>query len=205
MPSGARPGFFFVLSVNIFGMRFVRLLSSLALVLSVAPAPPAFASSEGALVPAEKREAAPKLALRDLEGQKRQLSQLKGKVVVVNFWATWCGPCRIEMPEFTKLYAAYQDKGVELIGAANEPRSARDKVREFASGLSMQFPIWLEASLDNMEAFGVGPELPATVIVDAQGRLAARIQGVTDEARLRALLDQLLSEPTSSATPAGGR
>jgi hypothetical protein len=109
------------------------------------------------------------------------------------------------MPEFTKLYAAYQDKGVELIGAANEPRAARDKVREFARGLSMQFPIWLEASLDHMEAFGVGPELPATVIVDSEGRIAARIQGVTDEARLRALVDRVLSEATPSATAAGGR
>ncbi|MGE0454546.1 MAG: TlpA family protein disulfide reductase [Vicinamibacteria bacterium] len=186
-------------------MNFARLLPLLAVALSAGPARSAFASSQEAWVPQERREAAPKLSLRDVEGRKRQLTQLNGKVVVVNFWATWCGPCTREMPEFTKLYAAYQDRGVELIGAANEPRASRDKVREFARSLEIAFPIWLEASLDHMEAFGVGPELPATVIVDSEGRIAARIQGATDEARLRALVDRILLEATPSSAPAGSR
>jgi len=79
VPSGARPAPSLWLSVNIFGMRFRSSASSLALVPVGRPAPPALASSESALVAAEKREAAPKLSLRDLEGQKRQLSQLKGR------------------------------------------------------------------------------------------------------------------------------
>jgi len=160
-------------------------------------------------IPVEARRAAPKLSLRDMDGQKRQLADLKGKVVVVNFWATWCGPCLREMPEFTRVYAAYQDRGVEMIGAANEPRSARDNVQGFLQRLDIRFPIWLEASLDHMEAFGVGPELPATVIVDPQGRVAARIKGVTHEAHLRLLLDQVLAEPAAppaaTAKPSSGR
>jgi thiol-disulfide isomerase/thioredoxin len=123
----------------------------------------------------------------------------------VNFWATWCGPCKAEMPEFTKVYGEYRDRGVEFIGAANETRASRDKVQEFVKHLDIQFPIWLEMSLDHMDAFKVGPGLPATVIVDQQGKVAARIQGPTDAAELRTLLDRVLSEATSSATSTVGR
>ena len=162
---------------------------------------PSAQATDDVVIPQEKRVAARKLALRDLDGKKRQLSDLKGKVVIVNFWATWCGPCRQEMPAFTKVYAEYRDRGVEMVGAANEERSAKDNVTAFVTSLGIQFPIWLEASADHMDAFGVGPELPATVVVDSQGRLAARIKGVTDEVQLRALIERLLPE-TGVASPA---
>ena len=154
-------------------------------------------------IPEAKRSAARKLALRDLEGKKRQLADLKGKVVVLNFWATWCGPCRVEMPAFAKVHAEYRDRGVEIVGAANEERDSRAKVAEYVRGLGIQFPIWLEAEAEHMEVFGVGPELPATVIIDPQGRLAVRIRGVTDEIQLRSLIDRILLEadPTSADRP----
>jgi thiol-disulfide isomerase/thioredoxin len=187
-------------------MKSSRFVSVLALVLASGLALPAFASgADDPLVPKDKRKSAPKLALRDIEGQKHQLSDLKGKAVVVNFWATWCGPCKAEMPEFTKVHAEYRDRGVEFIGAANEARSDRKKVEEFVRHLEIKFPIWLEASIDHLEAFGVGPGLPATVVVDAQGRIAARIKGVTDAAQLRSLLDRILAETTHSTTSAGTR
>ena len=153
------------------------------------------------LIPEAKRVAARKFALKDLEGKKRQLVDYKGKVVVVNFWATWCGPCQKEMPAFTKIYAEYRERGVEMIGAANEERSAKAKVEAFVKSMDIQFPIWLEASADHMDAFGVGPELPATAIIDAQGRLAVSLKGVTDEAQLRSLLDRLLPAAGGGSTP----
>ena len=153
-------------------------------------------------VPKEQRTPAPKLVFSDIPGARRQFSQLKGKVIVVNFWATWCAPCKAEMPEFVKAYATYRDRGVEFVGAANEPRSAKARVREFIQGMQVQFPVWLEASEDHMKALGVGPGLPATVIVDAQGRVAARIAGVTNGAQLRELLDRILTEQASSASDA---
>jgi thiol-disulfide isomerase/thioredoxin len=185
-------------------MRFRFTFPILALVVSTGLAA-ASAPADDALVPKDKRSNAPKLALRDLEGQKRQLTDLKGKVVVVNFWATWCGPCKAEMPEFTKVHAEYRDRGVEFIGAANETRADRDKVREFVTRLEIKFPIWLEMSLDHMEAFKVGPGLPATVVVDQQGRVAARVKGVTHATQLRELIDRLLAEGKATATTAGTR
>jgi thiol-disulfide isomerase/thioredoxin len=184
-------------------MRLIR--SSLLVLFALATAFPASAAAApgDVWVPQEQRTPAPKLVFSDIPGARRQFSQLKGKVVVVNFWATWCAPCKGEMPEFVKAHAAYRDRGVEFIGAANEPRSAKAKVREFVQGLQIQFPVWLEASEDHMKALGVGPGLPATVIVDRQGRVAARITGVTDAAQLRELLDRILSEQAAPEPTAG--
>jgi thiol-disulfide isomerase/thioredoxin len=155
-------------------------------------------------VPIAKRTPAPKLEFSDIPGARRQFSKLKGKIIVVNFWATWCAPCKGEMPEFVKAYAEYRDRGVEFVGAANEPRSAKAKVREFMQETQIQFPVWLEASEDHMKALGVGPGLPATVILDRQGRVAARVAGVTDGGQLRELLDRILSEQAASE-PTGSR
>jgi thiol-disulfide isomerase/thioredoxin len=184
-------------------MRLIRSSLLLLLALGAGFSPSVIAAPGEVWVPTEQRTPAPKLVFSDIPGARRQFSQLKGKVIVVNFWATWCAPCRGEMPEFVKAYTAYRDRGVEFVGAANEPRSAKAKVREFMQGMEIQFPIWLEASEDHMKALGVGPGLPATVIVDRQGRVAARITGVTDGAQLRELLDRILSEQAASESTGG--
>ena len=185
-------------------IRAIRSSLLISLALAAGFSAPVAAAPEDVWVAKEQRTPAPKLIFSDIPGARRQFSQLKGKVVVVNFWATWCAPCKGEMPEFVKVYGAYRDRGVEFVGAANEPRSAKAKVREFMQGMEIAFPVWLEASEDHLKALGVGPGLPATVILDAQGRVAARITGVTDAAQLRELLDRILGEQATSE-PAGGR
>lgn len=181
-------------------MPLIRSSLLIALALAAGSSSSSIAAPTDVLVPKEQRTPAPKLVFSDIPGARRHLLQFKGKIVVVNFWATWCVPCKTEMPEFVKTYAGYRDRGVEFVGAANEPRSAKAKVREFIQGMQIEFPVWLEASEDHLKALGVGPGIPSTVIVDAQGRIAARITGATDGAQLRDLLDRLLSEKASSAT-----
>lgn len=191
-------------------MRIVHYALILAFALSASPA--YSSETEAVWVPREQRTAAPKLELSDIPGRRQQLSNLKGKAIVVNFWATWCVPCKGEMPEFTRVYAAYHDRGVEFLGAAFEQRSARPKVQEFMKAFEMRFPVWLEVSEEAMKQFGVGPAVPATIILDSQRRIAARIPGTTDAAQLRQLLDRVLNEDSttvaaSTPTPrrTGGR
>ena len=182
-------------------MRFTSHALVLLSVLSAAPASP---PTEAVWVPQEQRTAGPKLELSDIRGRKQQLSNLKGKVIVLNFWATWCAPCKAEMPEITHVYAAYHERGVEFLGAAYEERSGRPKVQEFMKNYEMQFPVWLEVSEGAMKAFGVGPGVPATIILDSQHRIAARIPGPTDGAQLKELIDRVLSEeaPATTSAPA---
>jgi thiol-disulfide isomerase/thioredoxin len=182
-------------------MRSVCSSMLLALVLSATASP--LAAAEAEWIAKDERVAAPKLVLSDVPGRRQQLTQFKGKVVAVNFWATWCLPCQAEMPEFTKVYAEYKDRNVEFLGAANEPRSARPKVQAFMKEHGMQFPVWMELSEGNMKEFGIGAGLPGTVILDSQGRIAARIVGTTDAAQLRQLIDRVLSEEPAPAVRVG--
>jgi thiol-disulfide isomerase/thioredoxin len=185
-------------------MRSIRASLLIVLALAAGSSSSALGAPGEVWVPKEQRTAAPKLMFSDIPGARRQFSHFKGKVIVVNFWATWCPPCKAEMPELVKVYGAYHDRGVEFVGAANEPRSEKHKVRAYMQEMQIQFPVWLEASEDHLKALGVGPGLPATVIVDAQGRVAARITGVIDPMQLRELLDRILSEQATTE-PSGGR
>ena len=108
-------------------MELVRSLVLIVVALVAGLSSPAVAAPVDAWVPKEQRAPAPKLVFSDIPGARRHFSQLKGKVIVVNFWATWCTPCKAESPVFERHYAAYRDRGVEFVGAANEPRSAKAK------------------------------------------------------------------------------
>jgi len=186
-------------------MRLTRLLATLFVVgLAAGQSWPAAAAET--LIPKDKRTAAPKLALKDVEGMKQSLADLKGKIVVVNFWATWCVPCKVEMPDFAKVHQEYKDRGVEFIGAAQERTSDKDKVVAFVSKLDVKFPIWMDSNIYHLGAFKVGPGLPATAIIDAEGRIAARFKGeIMTAAMLRSLLDSLLAEGKTTTQAAGGR
>ena len=186
-------------------MRFARFVGILFMVgLAAGQARPA-AGAEETLIPKDKRTAAPKLALKDLEGIKHSLADLKGKIVVVNFWATWCVPCKVEMPDFAKVHQEYKDRGVEFIGAAQERNDDRAKVVAFVENLDVKFPIWMESNVYHLGSFKVGPGLPATAIVDQSGRIAARIKGEMTAAALRSLIDGLLAEAKTTTPAAGGR
>jgi len=119
---------------------------------------------------------APALKLKDLDGQTHDLAQLKGKVVLINFWATWCPPCRREMPSMERLSQAF--KGKPLVVLAVDVGEDADTIDTFTSQLDTPptFPILLDTRSRTMQAWKVAG-LPTTFLVDKQGRIVASAIG----------------------------
>ncbi len=131
------------------------------------------------------------LALKDLSGGQQSLASYRGRIVVLNFWATWCEPCRKEMPDLAAIQNKYAGLGVQVIGAAGDGAEDSAKVRKFIRDHKLNFPIWVGASADDMARFGVGTVLPATVIIDREGKIVWREIGIVNAGQLKAELDKL--------------
>jgi thiol-disulfide isomerase/thioredoxin len=119
---------------------------------------------------------APVLALRDLRGRTIRLSDYKGKVVLINFWATWCPPCRAEMPNLIKWQREYHSKGLQVIGVTYPPTEASE-VRQFIRSINVNYPVVL-GSKETKALFDGGETLPYTVVIDRDGVVRDRIEGI---------------------------
>jgi thiol-disulfide isomerase/thioredoxin len=139
------------------------------------------------------------LALKDLTGAAQSLASYRGRFVVLNFWATWCEPCKKEMPDLSTVQNEYAALGVQVIGAAGDAASDSAKVLKFIREFKVNFPVWIGASTDDMERFGVGTVLPATVIVDREGKIVWRHVGIVKAVELRGELDKLLLSKVAEA------
>jgi len=139
------------------------------------------------------------LVLKDLFGVEQKLSSYRGRIVVLNFWATWCVPCRKEMPDLAAIQNQYAALGVQVIGASADAIDARSKVMEFIKETKINFPIWLGATTADMQRFGLGQALPGTVIIGRDGKIISRIRGIVKEADLRKQIDALISQAAAKA------
>ena len=128
----------------------------------------------------------------DMEGRLQPLSQWRGRVLVVNFWATWCVPCREEIPGFVRLQEKYRDRGLQFVGIAIDQR---DKVQAFAQEFGMNYPVLL-GGIDSVEmsrqAGNRVGALPFTVILDRNGQIVGRELGGLKESRLDRMIKSLL-------------
>jgi thiol-disulfide isomerase/thioredoxin len=119
---------------------------------------------------------APTLSLKDLRGRKVRLSAYKGKVVLVNFWATWCPPCRAEMPDLIRLQRQYRSRGLQVIGITYPPENRTDVVR-FTKSIKVNYPIVL-GSRETKALFDASETLPVTVIIDREGIVRDVVMGI---------------------------
>jgi peroxiredoxin len=123
-------------------------------------------------------EEAPNFQLRDLAGNLVSLSQLRGKVVLLNFWATWCGPCRVEMPAMEQLYRTFPRKEFEILAVSTDPQGAV-VTRPFQQEMGFTFPILHDSEYRVGLTYGART-LPMTFMVDRQGVIRQKIFGARD-------------------------
>jgi thiol-disulfide isomerase/thioredoxin len=138
-----------------------------------------------------KEPAKAELTLKDADGHRVRLSDYRGKVVVLNFWATWCGPCNAEMPALVEAEKTYGSRGVVFIGVSLDDAKSRSEVPAFLTKYHVTFPIWLGASGDDLDKLAMGPAVPATAFLDPEGRIVSRIWGQFREEELKERLEWL--------------
>lgn len=139
------------------------------------------------------------LALKDPFGTEQRLSALKGRIVILNFWATYCLPCREEMPELAAIQNEYAALGVQVIGASADEAADRAKVLQFVKETKINFPIWMGATTADMIRFGLGAALPGTVLIGRDGRIAKVISGVFNQADLKKQIEVMLASAENLA------
>ncbi len=151
-----------------------------------------FSMGRAETAPPKAPEKPVNLSLKELGGGKGRLSDLRGKVVVVNFWATWCGPCAAEMPLLIQAVDRYKGRNVAFVGISIDDRETERKVPEVVKRRGLNYAIWVGADDDAMSRMGAGKIVPATVILDEKGIVRARILGQLRPGEVEERVDWLL-------------
>lgn len=144
---------------------------------------------------AGQRPVSPQVSGTTLTGSGLRLSQYRGKVVVLNFWASWCAPCRAEAPAMARLSGAYQAKGVQFIGV-NVKDPGKVNAEAFDRNLGISYPSLYDPAGEVLLAFRstVPPSgIPSTLVIDRTGHIAGRVIGQVSYSGLKQLLDQVTS------------
>ncbi len=144
----------------------------------------------GGVAPASERKTGGSFALPDLDGNLWRLDDHRGKAVLVNYWATWCPPCRVETPGLVRLANEYKSKGLEVVGISLDEDIAA--IRPFVDEYKILYLILLPTDRTNLSL--MVEVLPTTVLYDRQGRVAKRYTGAVSESIFRADVESLLRE-----------
>jgi thiol-disulfide isomerase/thioredoxin len=177
--------------------RVLLLLAAIVIALGVYAAIHSYGMRDGRrpLAPgASTLSAAPDLSLTDLNGVSLRTSNYKGKVVLVNFWAAWCGPCAEEVPQFIALQKKYHDQGLQVIGFSVEDDAG--ELRDFYRKYQMNYPV-VPGDLKIADAFGGVLGLPTTFLIGRDSRIHGKHNGATDFSALEQEVVALLHAPQS--------
>ena len=141
-------------------------------------------------------EAAPDFTLRDVDGKEVQLQDFKGKVIMVNFWATWCGPCKLEMPHLDKMDREFEDKGFEVISISTDDARAASKVKPLIKRGGYGFTVLLDKDTTVVAQYNPAKTLPYNALIDREGRIHKVYQGYNpgDEVEMRKDVEELLAK-----------
>ncbi len=140
------------------------------------------------------KKKAPPCCLESLSGEKVQLSDLKDKIIFLNFWASWCGPCKEEMPSIETLYQRYKERDVIFLSISVDYEGS-EPVRKFIEKNRYRFPILLDPKGKTLDLFEIS-KIPATLIIDRKGRMIGRVIGPRNwsSPEVFSLIDQMLND-----------
>jgi cytochrome c biogenesis protein CcmG/thiol:disulfide interchange protein DsbE len=138
----------------------------------------------------EGYKTAPDFALMDISGDETRLSDFRGKVVILDFWATWCPPCRAEIPHFIELYSEYKDNGLEIIGVTMDWNASR-QAGPFAAENGMNYTV-LIGDRKTADLYGGIVSIPTTFIIDREGGLRKKYIGYQDKSVFEKDIKELL-------------
>jgi thiol-disulfide isomerase/thioredoxin len=143
-----------------------------------------------------------KVTLRNLNGGKARLADYQGRIVVLNFWATWCGPCKEELPRLGQIASQYADHNVAFLLASIDEQKKEPAVRDYVSEHAIKLPVFTGASVDLLEQLAGVNIVPATLVIDEKGEIVRAINGEAREEDVKEAVDWLLSgrrgDPPSS-------
>jgi peroxiredoxin len=144
--------------------------------------------------PASDRKPAPDFALKDADGRTVHLSDYKGKVVLLDFWATWCGPCRMEIPWFIEMQRDKKDRGFEVLGVSMDDNGWED-VKPFLAEMKINYRVVI-GNDQTAQIYGGVESLPTTFLIDRDGKIAVVYLGLTSKKDIQDGVEQLL-QPAS--------
>ena len=148
--------------------------------------------------PDKDRKPAPEFELKDADGKTVRLSDYKGKVVLLDFWATWCGPCKIEIPWFIEFERQYKDKGFAVIGVSMD-EEGWTVVKPFVSDLAINYRV-LQGNDSTADLYGGVNALPTTFLIDREGRVAWKHEGLAGKDDFEDRIKTLTARSASSLT-----
>ncbi len=166
--------------------RFILVLLPLVIVLFVC------AEAEKTSIFGNNSSQAPDFTVKDLKGREISLSNYSGKVVFLNFWATWCKPCKAEIPDFIEAYKQYKDKGMEIIGISVD-RISPKSVLKFAEQYKINYPVVMSTNKIQND-YEPGPYVPTTIIIDQEGKIRHRHIGYMSKEKLKGYFLKLTEE-----------
>ena len=132
--------------------------------------------------PKDKRPLAPDFTLLSIDGKTVTLSRLRGKVILLDFWATWCAPCRLAIPHLNDLHNAYRERGLEIIGVSLD-KGSPERVRRFTVNMGIQYTI-IMANDEVVKNYGISP-IPTTYLIDRDGHISNKWVGFSQNLMIK--------------------
>lgn len=153
--------------------------------------------------PGKDRKTAPEFTLKDSNGKPVKLSDYRGKAVVLDFWATWCGPCKVEIPWFVEFQQKYKDRGLVVLGVASGDEDW-NVIQPFAKKMRINYPLVL-GNDTTADLYGGIEALPTTFIIDRQGRIAKIHIGLASKEDFQNAIEKVLDNDTGSQRASAAR